>query len=158
MIFSFTSLHLNGVARAIFPWHLDLMCTTKRKSQCTPAKGDANQTPGHAKPYIQDQGISQSVIHLLRYWGGVLYRWRLALAEDQETFVPSPLCTANLVAIIFRGQGSLLTPGKQWCRISGQASLRLRSSTSEICSQPRSWVKKCLKVRQKLGTRKNLKI
>ena len=118
------------------------MCTTKRKSQCTPAKGDANQPPGHAKPYIQDQGISQSVIHLLRYWGGVLYRWRLALAEDQETFVPSPLCTANLIAIIFRGWGSLLTPGKQWCRISGQASLRLRSSTSEICSQPRSWLKK----------------
>ena len=119
------------------------MCTTKRKSQCTPAKGDANQPPGHAKPYIYRTREYRNLLFTSSATGEVFYTdGGIALAEDQEAFVPSPLCTANLVAIIFRGQGALLTPGKQWCRISGQASLRLRSNIPEIGSQPRSWVKK----------------
>ena len=45
---SLTSLHLYGAARAICPWHLDLVCTTKRELQYTLAKGDTHHPPGCA--------------------------------------------------------------------------------------------------------------
>ncbi len=55
--------------------------TTERKMQHASDKGGTHRPPGRARPCITDQGNTQSVMHLLLYWGDGLYRWRLVLAE-----------------------------------------------------------------------------